>query len=74
MAEQSSYQDLIQNFVPVKLLEEFFAQGPIKVGCHEKAFLIPRLIKVKDGHKFNEIMGISYSRAREIFKRKNQGV
>ena len=38
-------------FCPVNLLEKYFAQGAIKVDCHEKAFLIPRLINVKEGHK-----------------------
>lgn len=59
---------LDSKYCPVKILQRFFSQGEISLDFHKDMFLIPRLIKIKSGHRVHKTLGISYSRAREIFK------
>ena len=59
---------LDSQFCPVKLLEDFLTRANIRIDDHQETFLIPRLVKVKDGQKVHKSSGISYSRARDIFK------
>ena len=65
---------LESRFCPVKLVEKFLQITGTSIECHKEAFLIPRLIKIKSGHKSHQSLGISYTRAREIFLEKLQSV
>ena len=54
-------------FCPVKLTEKFFTTASITLSTHENVYLVPRLVKIKKGHKIHPTSGISYTRTREIF-------
>ena len=54
-------------YCPVKLLEKFLRLGNIS---DKDSFLIPRLFKTKKGYVASKTIGISYTRAREIFLEK----
>ena len=57
-------------FCPVNLVERFLSLSNVTSTSNPECFLIPRLIKIKKGHKIHLFEGISYTRAREIFKEK----
>ena len=57
-------------FCPVNLVERFLSLSNVTLASNPECFLIPRLIKIKKGHKIHLFEGISYTRAREIFKEK----
>ena len=65
---------LESRFCPVKLVEKFLQISETSIVCHKEAFLIPRLIKIKSGHKSHQSLEISYTRAREIFLEKLRSV
>jgi len=74
---------LESNYCPVKLFEKYLHVAKFDLGKDKEAFLICRLQKMKKGHIASKLLGISYSRAREIFneyvkpfnsERKNYGL
>ena len=61
---------LESKYCPVALVEKFLKASKISISTHRSVFLIPKIIKIKQGHKVHISAGISYTRAREIFKEK----
>lgn len=56
------------NCCPVKIVEKFFSIAKISITHNKECFLIPRLVTSKKKVSVHLSKGISYSRAREIFK------
>ena len=58
----------------MKLVEKVLQISGISIECHKEGLFILRFIKMKSGHKSNQTLGISYTRAREIFLEKLRSV
>ena len=58
---------LNSKYCPVKLVKTFLELCKVNVTTDLETFLIPRLFKTKKGHTVSKTLGISYTRAREIF-------
>ena len=54
-------------YCPVGLLEDFLSAANIRLPAVADEHLIPRLIKVRGGHKIHPSLGISDTTAREVF-------
>lgn len=61
-------------YCPVSIFEKFMKASHINVIDHPETFVIPRLFRSKNSWRISKTDGISYSRAREIFKDKIQPV
>ena len=57
-------------YCPVRLLLKFLTACKIDYKVDSSFFVIPRLFKAKKGYSASKTLGISYSRAREIFLEK----
>ena len=51
----------------VKIFEKFLSKANLDIKTDDQCFLIPRIFKCKKGHKVSKSLGLSYTRAREIF-------
>ena len=60
-------------YCPVTFVEEFMALTGLTFAA-EQAYLLPRIIKIKQGYKVHRTLGISYTTARELFKQHVQAV
>jgi len=59
---------LNSQYCPVAYVEKFLIQSGLDPKRDEESFLIPRLIKTKDGHRVMYNKGISYTSVRDTFK------
>lgn len=59
---------LQSQYCPVKILEEYLNLANLSLKNDKETFLIPRIMKCKRGYTVSRKYGISYTRAREIFK------
>ena len=55
-------------FCPVALVERFLRLSSLSIAKNPSCFLVPRVVKTKKGHRIHPSLGISCTRAREIFK------
>ena len=63
------YQKLYSTLrCPVKYLEAYLQKAKLDISNDKESPLICRIFKTKSGHKISKTRGVSYSRAREIFK------
>lgn len=57
-------------YCPVQLLEKYLDKTGLSINKDSSCYLVPRITKTKSGHKVHQSLGISYSRANDIFKEK----